>query len=176
MKFTLSFFLLLSVITFGWSQRIYPVIKNHGGIFDIPYADEKTDPNLQYNIVIEIERGSVSPDSLNWALNNVARLINLHAAAGVKKENLRVVLAIHGGAAYTVMENEAYEKKYITKNPNIALYEELDAAGVTMFVCGQSLIARKIDRTRMLPHIKIATSMLTTVTTYQLRGYSYLRF
>ncbi|MGE0773052.1 MAG: DsrE family protein [Cyclobacteriaceae bacterium] len=176
MKFILSFSLALSVISMGWSQRIHPIIKNHGGIFDIPYADEKADPNLQYNIVIEVERGSVSPDSLNWALNNVARLINLHATAGVKKENLNVVLAIHGGAAYTVMDNEAYHKKYKTSNPNVALYEELSAAGVTLFVCGQSLIARKIDRTRMLPNIKVATSMLTTVTTHQLRGYSYLRF
>jgi len=61
-------------------------------------------------------------------------------------------------------------------NPNLKLYEELNAAGVKMFVCGQSLIARKIDRTKMVPEVKIATSMLTTLTTYQLKGYASLKF
>jgi len=99
MKSLLVAFLILMSSSVFSQTRIYPLIKNYGGIFDIPYAEEKPDPSLDYNIVVEVERAIDSPDSLNWALNNVARLLNVHVMAGVKPEKLHVVLAIHGGAA-----------------------------------------------------------------------------
>jgi intracellular sulfur oxidation DsrE/DsrF family protein len=171
----IAFLILISSSAFS-QTRIYPLIKNYGGIFDIPYAEEKPDPTIDYDIVIEVEHAIDSPDSLNWALNNVARLLNVHVMAGVKPEKLHVVLAIHGGAAYSVLNNEAYQAKYKAGNPNLALFAELEKAGVKMFVCGQSLIARKIDRMKMVPQVKIASSMLTTITTYQMKGYAVLKF
>ncbi len=176
MKRILVFVLLLVSISSFSQSRINPVIKSYGGIFDIPYAQEKPDPSLEYNIVIEIERASDTPDSTNWALYNVARLINLHVMGGVPKEKLHIVLAIHGAAAFSVMNNEAYKSKYGADNPSLKLFKELEQAGVNMFVCGQSLIARKIDRHNMVPEVKVATSMLTTLTTYQLKGYVALKF
>ena len=176
MKFiSISFLLVISTVAFS-QTRIYPVIKNFGGIFDIPYAEEKPDPNMDYNIVIEVEHAIDNADSVNWALNNVARLLNVHVMGGVKPEKLHVVLAIHGGAAFSVMNSDAYRAKYKVNNPNIALLEELEKAGVKIFICGQSLIARKIDRMKLVPQVKIASSMLTTLTTYQLRGYAALKF
>lgn len=170
-----ALFSLGSFVSFS-QNRINPVIKNFGGIFDIPYAEEKPDPVQEYKIVIEVERALESPDSVSWALNNVARLLNLHAMAGVKPEKMHVVLAIHGGAAYAVMNNEAYKAKYKANNPNLLLFEELDKAGVRMVVCGQSLIVRKIDRMKMVPQVKVASSMLTTLTSYQMKGYAVLKF
>ncbi len=176
MKISLcSLLLLVSSIAFSQS-RINPIIKSYGGIFDIPYAEEKPDTNMVYNIVIEVERESDRPDSINWALNNVARLMNIHVMAGVKPENLHVIIAIHGGATYTIMNDEAYKAKYKVKNPNLKLIDELDRAGVKMVVCGQSLVNRKVDRMKMAPSIKVASSMLTTLTTYQLKGYAALKF
>jgi intracellular sulfur oxidation DsrE/DsrF family protein len=156
--------------------RVFPLVKSYGGIFEVPYAVEKPDPALDYKIVVEVERESEHPDSLSWALNNVARLVNLHVTGGVPKEKLNVVIVLHGGASYNVMENSAYKKKYKTDNPNLRLFQELSEAGVKIFVCGQSLINRKIDRNKMVPEVKVATSMLTTLTTYQLRGYALLKF
>lgn len=168
---------LLFLSTAGFSQnRVNPVIKNYGGIFDIPYAEEKPDASLDYKIIIEIATASDQPDSTNLALYNVARLIKLHVMGGVPKEKLHVVLAIHGGAAFSVMNNEAYKAKYGVDNPTLKLFKELDQAGVKMFVCGQSIIARNIDRFTMVPEVKVATSMLTTMTTYQLKGYAALKF
>jgi intracellular sulfur oxidation DsrE/DsrF family protein len=171
-------FMLLIGISFHAmaQQRINPIVKNFGGIYDIPYAEEKPDPSLEYNIVIEIQSPVDNPDSLNFGLHNVSRLLNLHAMGGVPKEKIHVVLAIHGGAAFTVMDNDNYKKKYGVKNPNLQLYKELEEAGVKIFVCGQSLIARKIDRFKMVPEVKVATSFITTVTTYQLKGYAALKF
>ncbi len=172
---SILFFVLLSSAVFS-QTRVNPVIKSYGGIFEVPYADEKPDPTMDYNIIIEVEHAIDHPDSINWALNNVARLLNVHVMGGVKPEKLHVVLAIHSGAAYTVMNNEAYKAKYKVNNPNLGLFDELQKAGVKIFVCGQSLINRKIDRMKMVPQVKIASSMLTTMTTYQLKGYAALKF
>jgi len=85
-------------------------------------------------------------------------------------------VAIHGEATYSITDSKTYEKKYAFTNPNPEVYKELAQAGVKFFVCGQSLVARKVERSTIIPEIKIATSMLTTVTEYQLKGYAYLKF
>lgn len=176
MKKVLTLFVLcFPLIGFAQSQ-INPVVKSFGGIYEIPYAEEKPDPTLDYNIIVEAVSNSSKYDSINWPLFNVARMINLHVAGGVPREKIHVVVVIHGAAAFTVMNNEAYKAKYGVDNPNLKLYQELQQAGIKMFVCGQSLIARKIDRFKMVPEVKIATSALTTLTTYQLKGYAMLRF
>lgn len=172
---TINLLLLLS-ISLQAQERVFPIIKNYGGIFEVPDAVEKPDPSLNYNIVVEVFTGSEKAGELNYALNNVARLINLHAVGGVPKEKIKVVVAIHGEAAYTIMQNDQYKAKYKTDNPNLALYKALDDAGVQLFVCGQSLIARQIDRKKLLPEIKIATSMLTVISTCQLKGYAAFKF
>lgn len=174
--FVFSLAMVATSTHYAQGQRVNPVIKNFGGVFEVPDAVEKPDPTLAYNIMVEVERPSDKPDTLNWALNNVARLLNLHVMGGVPRKNLNVVIAIHGGAAFTTMNNDAYREKYNTDNPNLALLRELEQAGVKILVCGQSLVARKIDRKRLAPEVKIATSMLTTATTYQLKGYAMLKF
>lgn len=174
----LTAFILCSALTClaQVPQRVHPVIKSQGGVFEIPFAVDKPDPALTYNVVIEVERESDKPDTINWALNNVARYLNLLSVAGVPPGKVNVVLAIHGGASYTTMNNEQYRAKYNMDNPNLVLYQELHSAGVKMFLCGQSIINRKIDRARIVPEVKPSLSMLTTVTTYQLKGYAYLKF
>jgi intracellular sulfur oxidation DsrE/DsrF family protein len=157
-------------------QRINPVVKKSGGVFEVSDAVEKPDPKLKYNIVIELFSAPDNPKEVNQALNNISRLINLHVMGGVPKENLKVVVAIHGEATYSITDSKTYETKYDCSNPNIDVYKELTERGVRFFVCGQSLVARKVDRPTIIPEIKIATSMLTVVTTHQLKGFAYLKF
>lgn len=177
MKVLITFCLLLFSFVLVAQEKVNPIIKEFGGIFEIPDAIEKPDPTLKYNIVIDVVSPSENPKEINDALNNVARLINLHAVGGVPKENLHVVLAIHGGATFTTLDNEQYQQKYGVDNPNLALLQALSESGVVdLFICGQSLIARKVDATKISPYVKKATSMLTTVTAYQLKGFAVLRF
>ncbi len=157
-------------------QRINPVIKCAGGIFEVSDVFEKPDPNLNYKIIVELFSASDNSKEINQALNNIARLINLHVSGGVPMGNLEIVVAIHGEATYTITDSKAYEKKYGMPNPNLELYKELSEAGVKLVVCGQSLIARNVARSTIIPEVKIATSMLTTVTTHQLKGFAYLKF
>jgi intracellular sulfur oxidation DsrE/DsrF family protein len=171
--------LLVGILTMGnvYAQSYtYPIIKNYGGIYDVPDAIEKPDPTQEYKIVIDLAGGSDRPGDLNFGLNNIARMINLHVIGGVPKERLSVIVAVHNEASYTILDNSQYMEKYKTDNPNLALYKELREAGVKFYVCGQSLVARKIDRKRISEDVGIATSMLTVLTTYQLKGYASFKF
>lgn len=175
-KYTIVCFLLF-VGQSAWAQKtINPIIKGYGGIMDAPHAVEKPDPNMQYNIIIDVATGDSDPKKVMYSLENVARLLNLHAMGGVPKENLHVVLAIHGQAAWSVLDNDTYKQKYGVDNPHIPLFKELEDAGVKLFACSQSLMGRNVDHTKLAPGIKVATSMLTTMTTYQLKGYAALKF
>ena len=117
-----------------------------------------------------------SSSAVNTALDNVARLMNLHAVGGVPLEKMHVVVAVHKEAVFTLMNNESYRKRFKVDNPNLLLLEELQQAGIKIVVCGQSLLKRNIDHQKLAPGIEVATSMLTTVTMYQLKGYAMLKF
>jgi intracellular sulfur oxidation DsrE/DsrF family protein len=176
---TIFIITLLLISCFAFAQeppRVNPIIKKFGGVFEIPYAAEKPDPSLFYKIIIEVQDMRNKPEEVNWALNNSARLINLHVMGGVPFDHLDVVLVIHGEATYAVMNNESYKAKYKVNNPNLDLFKELQGAGIKMFVCGQSLINREVDHLKIVPEVKIATSMLTTMTTHMTKGYVPLRF
>lgn len=167
--------LLIANIGFG-QEKMNPIIKGYGGIFNAPFAVEKPDPNMEYKIIIDIATGDEDPKAVMYSLENVARLLNLHAMGGVPAKNMKVVLAIHGQATWSILDNDRYKAKYGVDNPHIALFKELDAAGVKLFACSQSIMGRSIDHTKLATGIKVATSMLSTLTTYQLKGYAALKF
>lgn len=169
--------LLIAAGTTSVAQKLQnPVITSAGGIYDIPAATVKPDPALEYKVVIDVATGPEKPSDINPSLDNVARLMNLHAIGGVDSSRLTIVLAVHNVSAFSVMNNEAYRKKFKTDNPNLKLIEELTKAGVKIAICGQSMMKREIEPAHLAPGVEVATSMLTTVTTYQLRGYAYLKF
>ena len=180
MKNAINFFsglILLFTSVFGYAQELRnPVIENYGGVFELPYEVLKPDPNLKFKIVIDVYSGADKASELNTALLNVARMLNLHSVGGVPPENMDVVLAIHAEAAYSVMNNAEYRKKYGVDNPNLGLITELKSAGLKLYICGQSLVVRKIDKDKLAPEVEIALSMLTTVTTHQLMGYAFMKF
>ena len=167
---------LASCFAIQAQEMVNPVIQSFGAIMNAPHATEKPDPTMKYKVVIDIATGSSNPKEPMYSLVNVARLLNLHAMRGVPKENMEVVLAIHAGAVWSVLDNEAYKAKYEVDNPHLPLFKELQEAGVKIFVCSQSMMGRNIDHTRLAPGLETATSMLTTMTTYQLKGFAALKF
>ena len=161
----------------GLSQaRVNPVVEGFGGIYPIEEADITPNAKLDYKIVIDVKSASEDPAALNPALNNVARLMNLHIEGGANLARMHVVLAVHAGAAYALLNDEAYRERYGIKNPNTALISALGKSRVEIAICGQSMIARGMERNQLIDGVKVATSMLTTVTTYQSLGYSFLQF
>jgi intracellular sulfur oxidation DsrE/DsrF family protein len=178
MKRLLQTLLLLTfVCTCGRAQeRINPVVPTFGGIYAIPEATVRPDSTMDYKIVIDCKTGGEKPTDYSFALHNVARMLNLHEAGGGFNDQMTVVLAIHGGATFAILDNETYKRKFGVDNPNVDLIRELKVAGVQLTVCGQSLKARKIATKNVLAEVDIATSMLTTVATCQMKGFAVFQF
>lgn len=174
-KIAAIIFIAMMGISVTAQKGANPIIKNYGTIYEIDSA-VKPDASLEYKIVVDLKTLQRDKESLNGGLNNVARMMNLHALGGVKPENLSVAVAFHGGATDVILNNEAYKDKYGFDNPNLELIDELKAAGVGLYVCGQSLLARNYEHDQVNKQIKIGLSMLTVVTTYMHKGYHQMVF
>jgi intracellular sulfur oxidation DsrE/DsrF family protein len=174
MKLFLTLF--FSITLFSAMAQQFPVVKDFGGIYNISSATRFPDSTLTYPVVIDIKGGSASPDQLNPALNNIARMMNLHGLGGVSANNLKVVGVIHSLATPTVISDADYQKKYGTDNPNTELIRALSDAGVQLFVCGQSLKARGFMESKIHEDITVSIAALTILTEYQLKGYAQLQF
>ncbi|WP_373553338.1 DsrE family protein [Haliscomenobacter sp.] len=160
---------------FGQSPQ-FPIVKAYGGIYEIPDARERPDSSLTYKILVDLSTAAEDNKQISRWVDNVARLMNLHGLAGVPKAALKVKVVIHGGAIFTLLNNEQYQERFQTDNPNLKVYEALLEAGVDIMVCGQSLIARKMVTKDLWPGVKVAHSALTTITTYVPQGYVLLKF
>jgi len=176
MKILLPAFLVFIVSISEAQEKVNPVIKEYGGIYPIPEATVTPDPNQEYKIIIDVYGGADNKTEIDRALNNVARMLNLHAVGGVPAEQMDVVLAVHGQSTYSSLTDEAYRAQFGTENPNVGLIKALKDAGVRIALCGQSMRGRGFQSDQLLEEIEVATSMLTTVTHYQNLGYTLLKF
>ena len=93
MRTVFSLFLALSLLAPALSAQqaavAGPVIFSAGAVFPISDADFSTPPDLDDRLAFEVGQASPSPDQLNVAFNSVARFLNMHARAGVPRENVR---------------------------------------------------------------------------------------
>lgn len=151
-----------------------PLVKGFGQVLEVPSIDYGIDPKLHYKLVIDVMQ-SPHPDSLNEGLSNGARIMNLHAAAGVLPKKISIVFVLHNAAAFTLANNEAYKKKYGCDNPNIQLIQAIQAAGARITICGQSMQKRGIAKENLLPNVQVGFSALTTIATLQQQGYTILK-
>ncbi|MDH5476630.1 MAG: DsrE family protein, partial [Cyclobacteriaceae bacterium] len=141
MKYSILCIISCCMVTslFG-QEKVNPVIKSYGGIYAITEATLNVDSELPYTIVVDVMTGSEEKSKVAWGLNNVARMLNLHAVSGADVTKMDVVLAIHGPVTLALLNNEAFQKRFGMENPNVPLLKELKAAGVTLTVCGQSMM------------------------------------
>jgi intracellular sulfur oxidation DsrE/DsrF family protein len=167
-------FLFFAVnITFA-QQRKFPLIKNGGGIFEVPEASPVVDKKMKYKIIVDLSKASDKPDSVNSSIDKLARLVNSHIEEGVPKENLSIVAVFHFLGTANILTDEGYQKKFGMKNPNTLLINELAKNGVRFYVCGQSLRARKLTDEPRNENIKVAQSALITFSTFQNMGYALI--
>ncbi|MFC3415482.1 DsrE family protein [Algoriphagus hitonicola] len=172
--FTLS--ILFATTSLIAQEAQFPIVKGHGGIYEVTDATERPDPSLEYKILVDLISGADNPAQINRYVDNVARLMNLHGLAGVPKDRLHVKVVVHGGAVFSILNNEKYQERFKTDNPNLEVLDALREGGAEIMVCGQSLVARGFTKEDLWPDIIVAHSMLTTATTYVPQGYVMLRF
>ncbi len=176
-KLSLLFVTSISILTLSAQNKVNPLIKSYGYVYEVPNAVEKPDPKLDYKLVIDITEQAPSPDSVNESLDVVARLVNLHILGGVPPSKLHVAVVVHNSAAFALVNDELYQKQYKTSkgNPNLPLVKALHDAGVEIFICGQTMAKRKIDASALSPEVKVSLSALTAITTHQMKGYALMK-
>ncbi|QOW23003.1 DsrE family protein [Novilysobacter avium] len=111
---------------------------------------------------------AAEPEKLNRQLESAARFINMHVAAGVPKENLKLAMVVHGGAAIDLTS----DAKFGSVNPNAGLIAALQEAGVSIQLCGQTAVARDIRADDLLPGVTVALSAMTAHAQLQQAGYT----
>ena len=115
---------------------------------DLPGARELPDPKTDYKVVFADGQDAKNPGDVNPMLPTIATYVNTLGKYGVPAEHRHIVIMFHQRTPDIdiVMSNEAYKERYNRDNPNIAIIHALKQAGVDIRVCGQGLLARKIDR------------------------------
>lgn len=152
-----------------------PTIAGYGKIHYLPDAAYKPVPSRTYRVVFSLTRGAKSPDKVNPSLDHVARTVNLYAAAGVPLDHLKFVAVAAGAATPLALDDAHYRTAYGVPNPNLALIAELRKAGVDVAVCGQAVAEHHFQYGWIDPHVTLALSALTTVTTLENRGYALMQ-
>jgi intracellular sulfur oxidation DsrE/DsrF family protein len=159
-----------------FAMATYPLIKNSkmSGVIPVKEVQEMPDPSMQFKLLIEMtlwSKDSSARKEINAGLAEVGRLINLHVAAGVPKENIHVVIVIHGPALNVYLDNQHYRKKFNTDNPNLDILKQMHEMGTKFLACGQAEYFFGISKEEMIPEAMTALSAQVVVSNYQLKGY-----
>jgi intracellular sulfur oxidation DsrE/DsrF family protein len=115
------------------------------------------------------------PGEVSRGLEEVARLLNLYGAAGLKAEDVRIVVATHGEADKAVLTDAAYLARFkAAANPNLPLIHDLKKAGMEAFVCGQSLHELGLKAEGVAEEVTVADAATLVLVNKQAGGYAYI--
>lgn len=173
---TFLLFLTFPALSQQVDRQMGPVIKDFGPVFSVDNPDFKTDTTLTYQVIFDIHNTPDDPSKVNPMLNTLARFLNMHAQAGVPLKKLKVAGVFHNKATHDVLDNEGYRAKYGVDNPNLALLAALAEAKAELFICGQSISARGVNRAQIHSSVEVALSAMTVILSFQSTGYSLIRF
>ncbi|HYM23768.1 MAG TPA: DsrE family protein [Vicinamibacterales bacterium] len=140
---------------------------------DLPGAKEFPDPRIDYKVVFADGQEAKNQTDINPMLPTIATYVNTLGKFGVPADHRHLVIMFHqrNPDLDIVMTNEAYRERYNRDNPNIAIIHALKQAGVDIRVCGQGLLARKIDSKQVNPDVQIDLWAMTTLVNLQLKGF-----
>lgn len=162
-------------------QMMFPAIKgyNWAGVAPVQNVTELADPKMKYKLLMELTgfaakgQEATAKNEINGGIGEVARKVNLHAAAGVPQKNIDLVIIVHAGALFAFLNNEKYKRKYGIDNPNITMIKDLQNFGAKIIVCGQAMTFLGLEMEDLVPGIKEALSAQTVLSTYELKGYKF---
>jgi intracellular sulfur oxidation DsrE/DsrF family protein len=155
---------------------IYPILKagDFSGVIPVKNVTEVPDPSINYKLLFELVINNKESEAkeINHGLTEICRILNLHAASGIPVKNITPIIVVHAKALFAFYTNEAYQKKYKTDNPNIAVIEELiKKTGVKFIACGQAMSFLEVLPEQMIPQMNVSLTAQTVLSHYQLKGY-----
>lgn len=152
-----------------------PAVPDYGPVFEVKGLEMETPTDMDYRVLFDVAGGSAEPGELNQQLTSVARFVNMQVRAGVPLERLHVAVVVHGTAGRDLLLEAPFRARYETDNPNADLVRQLAAAGVEVYMCGQSAAARGLGADELLPEVTMALSALTARAILQTDGYEVIR-
>ena len=174
MAVLLGVILLWSTHATADGRSFGPVIEGYGPTYPINDRDVPLRENYVYKAVFD---SAANPDEtkLNSGLVSVARYLNMHARNGVSVDNMDIAVVAHGPALKTLLTDDAYFARYGIDNPNTELVQKLHAAGVSFYLCGQSVMFGGFEKEELVTQVKVALSAMTMMTELQSDGYALLK-
>ena len=109
----------------------------------------------------------------NRGFESAARFINMHVANGVRPENIRVAVVVHGPAVLDLLSAEgwaAHERE--GENGSAAMVRAMLDHGVRFIVCGQSATAQGVSADQLIEGVEMDLSAMTAHAKLQQRGYT----
>ena len=113
--------------------------------------------------------------SPNRGFESAARFLNMHVAAGVPQESIRLVVVVHGKAALELLTDAAHAANPASRrgdNPSGKLVEALLAQDVRFILCGQSAAAYGIAAEDLIPGVEMSLSAMTAHALLQQDGFT----
>lgn len=146
-----------------------PVINDLGKHAPVPGHSVSEESEFKVAFDVASTGGTAT---LNRKFESLARFINMHAAAGVKKENIHLALVVHGKATLDLLNEASYSTKYNASNPNEPLIKALLENNVRVILCGQSAAANAVKSTQLIEGVEIQLSAMTAHALLQREGYT----
>lgn len=112
------------------------------------------------------------PGTINRGFETAARFLNMHIAAGVPTEQIRLTLVVHGSASKDLLDAQSYQDRFEISSENVVLIESLLANNMEFILCGQSAAFHSVDKTDLVSGVKMALSAMTAHALLQQSGYA----
>nr|WP_241664543.1 DsrE family protein [Ningiella ruwaisensis] len=146
-----------------------PVIQGFGKHAKVPSASLSSRDT--FKIAFDVAAGAGAGE-VNRKFDSLARFINMHVASGVPKENIELVLVVHGKASIDLLKSPIYARVYETDNANVPLLQSLMDNGVRIILCGQTAKAYEISVDQLVDGISVELSAMTAHALLQQQGFT----
>lgn len=153
-----------------------PILEAYGPTSAIENSDIPLPEGFVYKALFDISETNQKHDQYNRKIESVARFLNMHARNGVKPDNMKLAVVLHGAAVKDILTDEAYAKRHGYKNPNTDLIHQLAENGVKFYVCGQSVAFYEVKKSELSSDVKLALSAMTMAVLLQEDDYQLIPF
>ncbi len=100
----------------------------------------------------------------NRGFESAARFMNMHVAAGVPEDRIKLVVVVHGTAAGDLVTGNG--------NGSEAMIRAMMERGVRFIICGQSMAARGVNPDELIEGVETQLSAMTAHALLQQQGYT----
>ena len=170
------FLLFTAFPAISQDRQLGPVIEGYGPYWEIPGATFKTDADKTFKAVFDVMDSPGDDSRVNPWMETAARFLNMHADAGIPREQLHVALVVHNKASKDLLADPYYQQRFGVPTPNRGLLKALIRAGARVVFCGQSSMAREVPLSETVEGVELSLSAMTALIQLQDEGYRLIKF